>query len=178
MNKKHIIMAALLLIMGGNAMAQKKDTVVVVEEEKDGYSEATARSVSPIATAHTTPIAVDLTVTSQRITHTETFGNSITAEDLSNPDQSAVIRYMKDYTLTRATKSAKADVILVPTFEINTSDDFKTITVEVTGYPASYTNFRKATNADLELIRNGFNTSANTPKPTDKQTTIINTVGE
>ncbi|MBP5548741.1 MAG: hypothetical protein J6X58_07630 [Bacteroidales bacterium] len=177
MDKKFLLFATILMLTIGQLFAQsKKDKVVVVEEEKYGYDEATASSINPVATAHSTPIVADLTVSPKRITHKETFGNAITAADLTNPDRSAEIRYLKSYTLTRAVKINNADLILVPVYEVKTSDDMKTITVEVTGYPASYTNFRKASSADLDLIKQGYSTSANTPKPSEKQTTIINPV--
>ena len=178
MDKKVLLIAAatLLLSVGQLSAQNKKDRIVVVEEEKYGYDEATASSISPVATAHTSPIVADLTVSSKRVIHKETFSNALSANDLLNPDHSAEIRYLKSYTLTRAVKLNNADLMLVPVYEVKTSDDMKTITVEVTGYPASYTNFRKATTADLDLIKQGYNTSANTPKPSEKQTTIINSV--
>lgn len=176
MKKKVLLIGALALLTAGQVAAQnKKDRVVVVENEKYGYDEATASSITPIATAHTSPIVADLTVSPKRITHKETFGNALTAADLLNPDKSAEIQYLKNYTLTRAVKLNNADLLLVPVFEVKTSNDMATITVEVTGYPASYTNFRKATNGDLELIRQGYNTSASTPNPSKTSTTIINT---
>lgn len=175
MDKKVLLIAAALLLAAGSLSAQnKKDRVIVLEEEKYGYDEATASSISPVATAHTSPIVADLTVSPKRITHKETFGNAITAADLLNPDRSAEIRYLKNYTLTRAVKLNNADLILVPVYEVKTSEDMRTITVEVTGYPASYTNFRKASTADLDLIKQSYNTSAGTPKPSESKTTIIN----
>lgn len=175
MQTKHFLTASLMILATANLMAQtNKDIIVKTEDAKFGYYEATARSISPVATAHTTPVAADLAVSNQRITHKESIQNTISAEDLKDPDNSALIRYIKDFTLTRAAKKYNADVILVPTFDIRTSDDGKRIDIEITGYPASYTNFRKATNADFELIRAGFNTSSSTPQPTEKQTTIIN----
>lgn len=175
MDKKVLLIAAALLLAAGSLSAQnKKDRVVVVENEMYGYDEATASSISPVASAHTTPVVADLTVSPKRITHKETFGNAISANDLLDPDHSAEIRYLKNYTLTRAVKLNNADLLLVPVYEVKTSEDMKTITVEVTGYPTSYTNFRKANSTDLDLIKQGYNTSASTPKPSESRTTIIN----
>lgn len=173
MQTKKIIIAALLLASVQVCLAQKKE-VIVLEDEKFGYDEATAHSIDPVASAHTTPVVADLTVTQTRITHKETFSNNLTAHDLANPGRSAEIRYLKDYTLTRAAKLNNADIIIAPTYDIKTSQDMNTITVEITGYPASYVNFRKATNADLDLIKNGFLTSSTTAKPSKSQTTVIN----
>ncbi|MCR4827934.1 MAG: hypothetical protein K5864_00545 [Bacteroidales bacterium] len=175
--KKLMIAAAALLLAAGQLLAQnKKEHVVVLENEKYGYDEATASSINPVASAHTMPVVADLTVSSTRITHKETFGNALTAKDLLDPDHSAEIRYLKSYTLTRAVKLNNADLLLVPVYEIRTSADMNTITVEVTGYPATYTNFRKASANDLQLIKQSFDASASTPNPTKKQTTIINPV--
>lgn len=168
MDKRVLLIAAALLLAAGPLSAQNK------KDATYGYDEATASSISPVATAHTSPIVADLTVSPKRITHKETFGNALTANDLLNPDRSAEIRYLKSYTLTRAVKLNNADLILVPVYEVKTSDDMRTITVEVTGYPASYTNFRKATTSDLDLIKQSYNTSSKTPKINESQTTIIN----
>lgn len=165
--KKFFITAAALLFTTGQLSAQNKKDAVY------GYDEATASSISPVATAHTSPIVADLTVSPKRITHKEIFGNALTAADLINPDRSAEICYLKSYTLTRAVKLNNADLLLVPVYEVKTSEDMKTITVEVTGYPASYTNFRKATTNDLDLIKQGYNASSRTPKVNETQTTII-----
>lgn len=172
MDKRLLLMVALLLLVAGTAAAQTKKGNV---EYTYGYDEATARSIDPVATAHTTPIVADLTVSQKRITHKEVFSNNISSADLLHPEYSAEINYLKSYTLTQAVKENNADVMLVPVFDIRTSEDMKTITVEVTGYPASYSNFRKATTADLDLIRQGYTTSNATPKPTETHTTIINT---
>lgn len=168
MDKRVLLIAAALLLAAGSLSAQNK------KDATYGYDEATASSISPVATAHTSPIVADLTVSPKRITHKETFGNALTANDLLNPDRSAEIRYLKSYTLTRAVKLNNADLILVPVYEVKTSDDMRTITVEVTGYPASYTNFRKATTSDLDLIKQSYSTSSKTPKINESQTTIIN----
>ncbi len=172
-NTKKTILAVLMLTTTSIVFAQNKKTVVL-EDERFGYDEATAHSIDPVATAHTTPIVADLSVTQTRITHKETFGNNLTAADLTNPNRSAEINYLKDYTLTRAAKLNNADIIIAPTYDIKTSQDMNTITVEITGYPASYTNFRKATVTDLDLIQRGFMTSATSSKPNKNQTTIIN----
>lgn len=171
MDKKKILIAAsVMLLAAGQVFAQNK------KDATYGYDEATASSISPVATAHTSPIVADLTVSPTRITHKETFPNALTANDLLNPERSAEIKYLKTYTLTRAVKENKADLLLVPVYEVKTSEDMRTITVEVTGYPASYTNFRKASTADLDLIKQSYNASAQTPKPEKTRTTIINPV--
>ena len=46
----------------------------------------------------------------------------------------------------------QADDIVTPTFEITPSEDLKYIEVTVTGYPANYINYRKATQEDVNLI--------------------------
>lgn len=175
MRFKGILIAAVLLTVAqfGYSQSRNKD-VIVLENERYGYDEATAHSIDPVSTAHTTPVVADLSVSQTRITHKEKFSNNLSATDLVQPNRSAEIRYMKDYTLTRAAKLNNADIIIAPTYDIKTSEDMNTISVEITGYPASYTNFRKATNADLDLIRNSFITTTTTSKPAQNQTTIIN----
>lgn len=154
-NIRLLAFTLLLSCLALNAQAQKKGQL--------GYDEATAQSVEPKITAHVTPVVADVKVTSTRITHSETFSNALTEYDVSNPTISAEINYMKNYTLNRAAKKSNADLIVAPSFEIRTSENMQTITVEVSGYPASYINFRTASDQDLSLIRNGHQTAILTP---------------
>ena len=152
---KIIAIALLLSCVSITAQAQKKGQV--------GYDEATAQSVEPKTTAHVTPVVADVKVSATKITHTETFSNALTENDVTYPSISAEISYMKNYTLNRAAKKSNADLIVAPSYEIRTSDNMQTITVEVSGYPASYVNFRTASDQDLSLIRNGHQTAILTP---------------
>ena len=163
----------MLLLAATTAFAQNK-TTKEYQMQVVGYDEAITHSVDVVTSAHITPIVADLNVQQTRITHKEVFANNIRQIDVEHPrSEGSEISYIKNYTLTRAAKKYNADVIVAPTFEVSTSEDNKTVTVEVTGYPASYSNFRKATNADLDLIEHGYTTSRLTPS-TKKSTSTRN----
>lgn len=148
------------------AQAQNK------KDEKVGYDEATAISVEPVTSAHVTPIVADVNVSATKISHSETFTNELSRYDIEHPEKSAEIHYLKNYTLNKATSKSKADLIIAPIYEINTSADMQTITVNVSGYPATYTNFRTATTQDLDLIKNGHQTSQLTPSLSTIQSNV------
>lgn len=133
------------------------------------YNESTARYLQPTMSGFITPTTADLNVSPTRISHSETFTNELTEDDFSvsgtklrgvNDNEtsklvnfeSPLIQYMKNYTIGQAVKKYQADIIVGPIFEIKTSDDYEKITVTISGYPASYTNFRKTTEADINLM--------------------------
>lgn len=141
------------------------------------YDESTARYLEPAMQGFITPSTADLNISNTRIYHTEIFANNLTTEDFrtsyattSTPFSvypssqvqavqssanfdSKKITYIKNYTIGEAVKKYNADVIVGPIFEIKTSEDYQTITVTVSGYPATYVNFRKATKEDVELMK-------------------------
>ena len=133
------------------------------------YNESTARYLQPSMSGFITPTTADLNVSPTRISHSETFANELTEDDfavsgtkirgMSDDEtsklvnyESPLIQYMKNYTIGQAVKKYQADIIVGPIFEIKTSDDYEKITVTISGYPASYANFRKTTEADINLM--------------------------
>lgn len=133
-------------------------------DQKVGYDEATAISVEPVTSAHITPVVADVNVSATKVTHSETFSNELSRHDIEHPNTSAEIHYLKNYTLNKALSKTAADLILAPLYEIRTSADLKTITVSVSGYPATYANFRIGTVEDFELIKIGHETAKFTPE--------------
>lgn len=60
----------------------------------------------------------------------------------------------KSIALQKAAIEAGADVIIEPLYTSTVYDkDSKTLWVQLSGYPAKYVNFRKMTNADIELVK-------------------------
>ncbi len=116
------------------------------------YDESTVRYLTPGMTGFVTPTAADLQVSTTRISHAETLPNTLTQWDIDDIEHSGTVHYLKNYTVAQAVKKHNADVIVAPIFDIKTSEDFLTITITVTGYPANYINFRKATPGDIELV--------------------------
>lgn len=101
---------------------------------------------------YVTPIAVDLDVKSTKIVYSKQFENELTAADVMNPEDSKLFESMRMATFSEAAIKNNVDVIISPTYEYFTSSNYRTITVTVHGYPAVYTNFRKATAADTSYI--------------------------
>lgn len=136
------------------------------EEYLYKYNENTARYLQPSISGFVTPVTADLNVSLTRISHTETFDNELTKEDFNTSakyssdngmsilvsNDSPSIQYMKNYTIGQAVKKYGADIIVAPMFEVTTSADYLKITVTITGYPASYSNFRKITEADIKWL--------------------------
>ena len=96
------------------------------------------------------PVVADLNVSSTRISEEYTLTTA-----LNMKTQGKVINEAKDYAVANAVQKYSADVLVEPIFEVyitkakmNKSD----VRVIVTGYPATYKNFRSATQGDMELI--------------------------
>lgn len=124
-----------------------------ITSKPNRYDEQSARYLSPSMSGFVTPVAVDLNVQSKQTSYTKTFENKMKIIDVTSPKSSGVINYMKSITMVEAAKECGADVIVIPTFTINTSKDLKTVTVTVTGFAATYTNPRKATAQDVDLYQ-------------------------
>ncbi|MBO5957017.1 MAG: hypothetical protein J6Q39_05625 [Bacteroidales bacterium] len=118
------------------------------------YDESTARYMNPAMTSgYITPTIADLNVSKTKISETETYKNTLTAKDMNSAENSPTIEYLKNYTVSKAVKKHNADVIVAPIFDIKTSDDFETIEVNVSGYPANFVNFRNVKAADTITLR-------------------------
>lgn len=88
-------------------------------------------------------VEADLKIENSRIVYQERFDNDLEDRDVNNPKNSKLINYMKECTVYKAISRYEADLLVGTTFSITTSADGKYVTVEVRGYPASYTNFRQ-----------------------------------
>ncbi|HEX7845235.1 MAG TPA: hypothetical protein VF476_05485 [Chitinophagaceae bacterium] len=60
------------------------------------------------------------------------------------------IGYHKSQAIAKAMTESKADVIIEPAFEITSSAS--NVSITITGYAASYENFRQLTGADTSLL--------------------------
>ncbi|MBQ6070159.1 MAG: hypothetical protein IKQ75_00765 [Bacteroidales bacterium] len=123
------------------------------------YRESTARYVEPIRAGFVTPVAADMRIDQNKITFTQKFENTLSRRavmqimsDVNNNRESGLVLSWKKNTMAAALKQYKADDIITPTFEIMPSEDLKYIEVTVTGYPAVYVNYRKATQEDVNMI--------------------------
>ena len=106
------------------------------------------------SSAQTMPVVADLQVSNSKITFDMTFKNNLALRDISEFSASPKVQYMIKLTLNKAAEKYDADIIVAPNYNITTSEDFRSVTVSVTGYPATYANFRTATAEDVEIIKN------------------------
>ncbi|MBQ4376734.1 MAG: hypothetical protein II793_03465 [Bacteroidales bacterium] len=111
------------------------------------------------SSAYTLPTVAELQVTPTKISFQMTYKNNLSLKDISEFSASPKVQYMIKLTLNKAAEKYDADLIVAPNYSIATSEDFKNVTVSITGYPANYANFRTATASDMEMIKNGGGTT-------------------
>lgn len=125
------------------------------------YQESTARFVEPSRAGFVTPVVADMVVQENKITHeVEVFAklkkreiSQIMRAEMQGVESPLVLSWKK-YALAQTLKKYKADDIVSPTFEIAPSRMKKDVLViTVTGHLATYQNYRKATQADVELMK-------------------------
>lgn len=98
------------------------------------------------------PVIVELDVKQAKVSSTVTgkFGSNL--------------EVLKSEAVSQATKTAGADVLVEPYYTI--VNQRGTSTVTVTGFPATYKNFRDITAADVPLIKAGILQTARVAEPT------------
>ena len=125
------------------------------------YQESTARYVEPSRAGFISPVVADMQVQEAAITNeVEIFAelkkreiNQIMKAEMQGIESPLVLSWKK-YALAQTLKKYKADDIVSPTFEIAPSRTKKDVLViTVTGHLATYQNYRKATQADVELMK-------------------------
>ncbi|MFM8949194.1 MAG: hypothetical protein ACKOKB_00255, partial [Bacteroidota bacterium] len=92
------------------------------------------------------PVVVDLDVSDQKVSGTATASSSSLSTDI------------KSLAVNDALKKANADVLVEPKFETETIGGKTTATV--TGWPASYKNFRSIKSEDIPLLQAGVTQKA------------------
>ena len=117
-----------------------------------GLTENGTRLMPVTSTAHTMPTVAELRVSSSKISHQLNVKNHYTLKDISDFGDSPKMVYLKKLAVSQAAQKYDADLIVAPSYSITTSEDLKTITVTVTGYPANYVNFHTATAAEMDII--------------------------
>lgn len=100
------------------------------------------------------PVVADLDVQEKKVVFTKQFSKT---ESIDKIKAEAVRELLKLH---------KADVLIEPYYSAETSGG--TTILQLTGWPATYKNFRKITKEDAELlsIANGYLHKANTVSPT------------
>lgn len=98
------------------------------------------------------PVIVDLDVKPNKVTA------SVKGKQGSN------IEILKAEAVSMAVKNAQADVLVEPTYTIVSNRGSHTVTVS--GFPATYKNFRDITLEDVPLIKVGILQTARVVEPT------------
>ena len=125
---------------------------VSCSSQYSGITENNTRLMPVTSTAHTMPTVAELRVSSAKISHQVTVANKYSFRDIADFGDSPKMVYLQKLALTQAAQKYDADIIVAPSYSITTSDDMKSITVTVTGYPANYVNFHTATAAEMDII--------------------------
>lgn len=143
---KRIILVFLAVISICQLSAQTKRTSVEVD-----YMEASSRYLEPSQAFMTIPVVADIQVSGKQIIYTErdAFKDYVVTDDLIK-----LVPNFKQIALCRAARAYKADIILGAMVDVITNADGR-FEITITGYPASYVNFRNAQKSDFELIREG-----------------------
>lgn len=113
------------------------------------YKESSARNLEPVHSVMVMPVIADMQVSGERIVYTETemFKDYLVSTDVVN-----YITEFKKVALSRAAAAHKADAIIGATVDVVTNASGR-LEITISGYPAKYTNFRNATNEDIDLVR-------------------------
>lgn len=129
---------------------------------KISYEEYMTRQAEPVMTSpYITPTIADLDISETKETINETYKNDLT---LKSKFDNKSVEAWKEATLAKMMREFNSDVIVAPTYNVTTSKDMKNITVEISGYPAKYVNFRSLSVADsaamrahaIEIAKGGF----------------------
>lgn len=119
--------------------------------QKYGFTESMARMLEPELIMLLTPLAADLNVSSERITYVEREAFShlkVNDQTLNNLDE------YKKLALTNATNAHNADVMVGATINVTTENN--KLVIQVSGYPATFANFRNTTLKDTELFKSAY----------------------
>lgn len=125
------------------------------------YSYSEYKTISPSQSVYTAPLMADLVVSKDRITYAERINKDITT--MTDAEVDALATREKETVMANALKANNADVLVAPMINI-TTDVNKNLVIVIMGYPASYKNFRNATEADKWVIENAKAESAPTEK--------------
>jgi hypothetical protein len=147
MFKKLFLLVAVVMGSATLASAQKIDRIETTVE----YMESSARYLEPSQIIMTTPLIADIEIIGSAISYTEVdaFKNYEVTEELTK-----MVPGFKQVALSRAARAHKADIIIGAMVDVITNEEGR-LEITITGYPARYTNFRNATNNDIDLVKKG-----------------------
>lgn len=117
--------------------------------EKTVYTYSEYRTTNPSQSVATAPLIADLVVSENRISYAERINTVISNKTVG--EAKSLADKEKEVVISNAIKANKADVLVAPIVNIQT-DDNGFLVIEVSGYPASYKNFRNAAKDDMWIV--------------------------
>ena len=113
------------------------------------YSYSEYKTISPSQSVFAAPLMADIVVAKDRITYAERIDKNITT--MTDAEVDALAKKEKENVIADALKAYNADVIVAPIVNI-TTDANQNLVIVICGYPATYNNFRNATESDKWII--------------------------
>lgn len=139
--KKIILFSMFGLVFSVCAMAQK--TTVKIQDTQ-------ARLLDMQSNGYVKPLTVELKVDDSkgRVRDTWTLDREKVEIEMNGD-----LKNIRSYAVYMSSKKHNCDVIVAATFNFSTTDDGKGYEIEVVGFPASFINWKTASQADYEWIR-------------------------
>jgi hypothetical protein len=113
------------------------------------YQSLEYRTIEPTQSVHTVPLVADLKVSETRIIYAERINVKVNTK--TEQEINAIAQKEKQTVIYNAIAANKADVLVAPIVEIQT-DANNYLVISVTGYPATYQNYRNATPEDKWIM--------------------------
>ena len=145
MRRIFLLLTAVFAMGAFSVFGQKKGSVAIFEE-------ASAREATPNVAVFVFPQICDLNMISKTRVDYGPYDFAL-AKDL-NTLTNQELENVKTRALQKACRLSGADLIIEPLYTSTVYDkDNKTIWVSLSGYPASYVNFRSLKPTDIDMIR-------------------------
>lgn len=138
--KTKLFLFALLAALLSSCAAKKATNYTAVEY----------RTIEPTQAVYTAPLIADLKVSETRISYAERINVKVNSK--TDAEIQAIAEKEKQVVINNAVKSNNADVLVAPIVEIQTDANMYLV-ISVTGYPASYKNYRNATPEDSWILQ-------------------------
>lgn len=139
--KKTLFLCLFSLVSTIGAMAQK--TTVKIQDTQ-------ARLLDMKSNGYVKPLTVELKVDDSKGRIRDTWPLT---KDQVEIEMKGDIANIRSYAVYMSSKKHNADVIVAATFNFKTSDNGEGYEMEVVGFPASFINWKTATQQDYEWIQ-------------------------
>lgn len=154
--KKHFFAVAAVALALTSCGSLEELTPIVPQQTQTHKIEYMESSALVLEAAHnllSTPMIVDLDVSAEKIVYTEKemFANMDVTRALLNS-----VAELKEIAISRAARKYNADILVASTIDVITNKDGR-LEITVSGYPARYVKFRKATTQDVDLLKSIYN---------------------